>query len=156
MSISFYPAVHETRTMGERPITGYFPMLSCDCLRRYLDACDTCDDALDYPDKVECESCDVTAEINLSNANARDLMSWLDLPRDDCGEMKASELAARCRRRLWPEDRNDDEGREGFVDASPGRATLIDCGRSPGYLRQRTEQLLRVCERAGEAFVVWA
>jgi hypothetical protein len=45
--------------------------------------------------------------INLSNQNAADFLAWLGLPtRDLVGELPGRELAALCRRRLWPEPGN--------------------------------------------------
>lgn len=88
-------------------------------------------------------------EINVSNANARDLLEWLRVTFDEeciAGSIRASELAARCRRRLWPEFAEANTGRETVIDAAPGRATLISCGRDPDYLQRRTEQLLALCE----------
>ena len=41
--------------------------------------------------------------INLSNANACAVMESLGLPAEPCGKIKASELAARCLRRLMHE-----------------------------------------------------
>lgn len=96
---------------------------------------------------------------NLSNANARDLLAWIGLPEsyydDLCGELDAHATAARCRRRLWPEARNLDAEKPGHVDAAPGRATLIDCGRDAGYLQERTRWLLALCERAGDRAITF-
>ena len=48
-------------------------------------------------------SFDLDRAMNLSNRNAADLLAWLGLATDDLyGQMPARELAARCRRRLWP------------------------------------------------------
>jgi len=91
---------------------------------------------------------DTFVDANLSNAAA--LLAWLDLPADLHGQLPARELAARCRRRLWPEARNVDEGEAG---AESGR--VISGGRRPGYLEGRTADLLRVCDRAGDRNVVW-
>jgi hypothetical protein len=89
--------------------------------------------------------------VNLHNEGAGDLLEWLGLPRQLWGEIDARELAPRCRRRLWDVARNDDAGRAPLVE---GR--FIDCGRRPGYLRERTAELLRLAERAGEARVRWS
>ena len=87
------------------------------------------------------------AGLNLSNANAADLLAWLGYERDElAGELAGSDLAARCRRRLWPEARNIDPGRETVTHASPGCATVIECGRPQGYLRDRAAQLLKLAE----------
>lgn len=87
--------------------------------------------------------------LNLSNVNAADLMRWLGYEPDCCGSLEARELAARCRRRLWPEARNFDAALAGEVQRAPGRATFIYCGRRAGYLRERTSQLLALAESPG-------
>ena len=47
--------------------------------------------------------------LNACNANAYDLLRWLGLPSLELhGSAAASEVAARCRRRLWDEPRNHD------------------------------------------------
>ena len=85
------------------------------------------------------------AWINLCNQNAADLLRSLGLPADDLyGQLPASELAARCRRRLWPEPRNLDPA---LPDESADRYHRF--GRPCGYLRQRTAELLRLAELAG-------
>jgi hypothetical protein len=89
-----------------------------------------------------CTEC-ATFEVNVTNVNAVDLLQWLGLEPTPTGSIAPSELAARCRRRLWPEPRNLDPGVPGHVE---GRVTF--CGRAEGYLRQRTRELLRLAERA--------
>ncbi len=89
---------------------------------------------------------DTEAWINLANANAADLLEWLGYPREPLyGSLDARELAARCRRRLWPEARNVDPALPSHVE---GR--FIFCGRRPAYLRERTAELLAIAERAGD------
>ena len=66
------------------------------------------------------------------------------------GQMPARELAARCRRRLWPEARNLDPG---LADEQEGRCFVF--GRPAGYLRSRTEELLCLAESAGDGIVSW-
>ncbi len=94
---------------------------------------------------------DETTFVNLANENAADLLEWLDLPRRLWGNSEARELAARCRRRLWDVARNYDRERAPTVD---GR--FIHCGRRAGYLRERTAELLRLAERAGNGRIAWA
>jgi hypothetical protein len=94
--------------------------------------------------------------LNLSNANAWALLEWIGIAPDHGGSVPARELAALTRRRLWPEMRErDDEGVSPSVDEAPGRCTMIDCGRRPGYFQDRAEQLLRLAECAGEGPIAW-
>jgi hypothetical protein len=97
---------------------------------------------LDRPDRF----------LNLANRNAADLLAWLGLPSEDlCGSLPARDLAARCRRRLWPETRNVDAG---LPEERIGRSVFL--GRPAGYLRSRTEDLLRLAELAGDDVISWA
>jgi hypothetical protein len=85
-------------------------------------------------------------ELNLSNTNARALLQWLGYAAEDlCGELPAGELAARCRRRLWPEARNQDPGLPARWDGT----RFWDGGRPPGYLQERTRELLELASLAG-------
>ena len=96
-------------------------------------------------------SFDLDGAMNLSNRNAADLLAWLGLPTEDLyGQMPARELAARCRRRLWPEARNLDPG---LADEQEGRCFVF--GRPAGYLRSRTEELLRLAESAIDGVISW-
>lgn len=96
-------------------------------------------------------------ELNVSNANARSILEWLGYSQeasgDLCGEMPARALAARCQRRLWPEARNVDAGVAPEVVQTPGRATLVECGRDAGYLNDRTQKLLHLATAAGTGVV---
>ena len=153
MSITFYIGVrNEAQGWVE-------PAESCDCSRRWCDACDLAwEREEETPEQFSCAVCD--AEINMGNANALDLLAWLGLPVDYSGEVPAPELAPVLRRRLWDESRNHDAGVSADeraaamgVEQSP---RMITCGREAGYLRQRCEQLLATCERAGDRLIVWA
>ncbi len=88
--------------------------------------------------------------LNLSNVNACALLRWLGYPPEPAGELAARDLAARCRRRLWPDAWNDDPGIPPRVE---GHA--ITAGRAPGYLRERTGHLLAIAERAGDGAVLF-
>jgi hypothetical protein len=91
--------------------------------------------------------------LNFSNQNTQVLLDWLGVPHDHLyGSIKGTELAAKCRRRLWPESRNVDVGTQ-TEEEYDGR--LIRFGRPPGYLPERTAQLLQLAERAGEKNVVF-
>ncbi len=90
--------------------------------------------------------------LNLANRNAADLLAWLGLPSEElCGSLPGRELAALCRRRLWPEVRNVDAE---VPEERIGRSVFL--GRPAGYLQRRTEELLRLAELAGEGVVSWA
>lgn len=135
MSVTFYPV------RFDEGADRYEWIFNCDCLEKSAD--------IEEPPFPDCEICrDI--HINLANRNAWDLLSWLGIEPDYCGVIQARDLAARCRRRLWNEPRNHDEGIETIVS---GR--FIDCGREPGYLRRQTERLLFVAEKAGDHFVSW-
>lgn len=113
------------------------PLFHCHC----TDWCDACQER----------------ELNLSNVNARDLLDWLELSVSDdlYGTVTAHDLAARCRRRLWNEPRNHDQGFEGYIDEQTGRCTVVMGGRPDGYLRQRTKRLLQIAELSGDHDVSW-
>lgn len=85
--------------------------------------------------------------LNLSNTNAADLLEWigLDIGLWDGVKVRASTIAPLCRRRLWDVKRNYDPE---LLGEQLGRVTF--CGRRPGYLREKTQELLKVCELAME------
>ena len=96
--------------------------------------------------------------VQLSNANARDFLDWLGLDNQELfGDMGARQLAPLLRRRLWPIHRErGDEGRRGGIERTPGRPTLIDCGRPVGRLAEYAERLLALAEYAGDGVIVWS
>lgn len=91
-------------------------------------------------------------ELQLSNANAADLLGWLGIssPSEPIGSHPAADLAALCRRRLWDEARNHDQALPSTDEGGPGtghcRAVFV--GRDAGYLRRQTTRLLALAERA--------
>lgn len=87
--------------------------------------------------------------VQLSEADSNDLLKWLWLEPSDFGYMEATDLAARCRRRMWPIARNFDQGIASRQESVNGAVRLVVSGREPGYLRARTEELLKLAERAG-------
>lgn len=144
MSITFYKAFQADDDGGYR-------YESCDCDIKWNDAFDRGD--VELLGGFMCDIC--RSQLNLSNANARDLLQWLDLAPKEHGVISASELAARCKRRLWDEARNHDPALEGYEQSEPGQAKLIVAGRRPDYLRENTERLLKLAERADSHFVMW-
>jgi hypothetical protein len=89
------------------------------------------------------------AYLNVSNANAKELLDWLDIYRTDnglIGDIPAKTLAAKCRRRLWPEPRNLDPFKPGKHTKRPGHGAVIEMPREEGYLQGRTKRLLELCE----------
>ncbi|HSX23313.1 MAG TPA: hypothetical protein VLE97_11120 [Gaiellaceae bacterium] len=148
MSITFYIAIEVDG--------GTRFAYSCDCSRRWCEACDEAwKTGADYPDQFTCADC-TDVEVNMTESNTKDWLRWIGLPPDDCGQVSARELAARCRRRLWDETRNHDPAVEGYEAKDPGKARLIVCDRGPDYLRERTAQMLKVCEKAGDRLIAWA
>lgn len=130
------------------------PLRRCDCLIRWCNDCETAYAArTEEPETYSCDVCD--NEINLSNGNACNLLGWIGVTPADEGTVPARELVALCRRRLWDEARNHDPALASSESAAPGSARVITCGRRPGYLRERTADLLRVAETAGDQFVSW-
>jgi hypothetical protein len=91
--------------------------------------------------------------LNMSNTNAADLLRWIGLDDDlwSSRRYRASSIAPLCRRRLWDIPRNHDPELPGFEEpATPGSRKVVYCGRQAGYLRERTDHLLKVCEHAME------
>lgn len=118
-----------------------FALWRCDCA-------DICDDCWDHM-------------LNVSNSNGSDLLRWLGI--SECpapmGDIKGTDLAARCRRRLWDEDRNFDpeltaEERAEMLGIDLG-GRVITTTRPAGYLRDKTKLLLKIAEQAGDDTVSW-
>lgn len=148
MSITFYIAIEVDG--------GTRFAYHCDCSQRWCDACDEAwKTGAAYPDQFTCADC-TDVEVNMTDPNARDWLRWIGLAADDCGQVKASELAVRCRRRLWDEARNHDPAVDGYDHKADGCARLIIVGRGPDYLRERTAQMLKICEKAGDRLIAWA
>lgn len=82
-------------------------------------------------------------DLQLNNRNAHDLLAWLGYRRDWCGELEPGDLIARCMRRTWDVERNHDKA---LPDEAEGNAVIV--GRRPGYLREKTEQLLVIAKEA--------
>jgi len=137
MSISFFAATSEGR-----------PLIRCSC-------------DLSGPEELllTCPAC--KGELNLCSTRASELLTWIGLRAEQCGHHSARDLAARCRRRLWDEERNHDpalsgEAQREALGLPQGGARAIMFGRDAGYLRDRTAQLLSVAELAGDGWVAWS
>lgn len=127
----------------------------CDCSQRWCDACDKAfDNGETSPEMFTCENC-TDVEVNMANANALEWMQWVGIAVEYSGEINASDLAAKCRRRLWNEARNYDPALDHHEINEPGRVRVIIAGRDRGYLRNRTEAMLKVCEKAGDRMISW-
>ena len=89
--------------------------------------------------------------VNLSGVNARVLLTRLGLTPGEVlvGDIRARELATRCKAELTPEKMALDEGEEGF---SEGRFHFF--GRSPGLINERIRELLDLCSQAGDLGVI--
>ena len=152
MSITFYIAIEVDGPKGPEIRFAY----RCECSKRWCDACDeSWANNTKAPDMFSCDDC-TNVELNMANGNAVDWMRWIGLASAPCGEIKAPELAALCRRRLWDEQRNHDPGVDGTDEQTPGRARMITFDRPPNYLRDQTARMLKICEKAGDRLIAWA
>lgn len=90
--------------------------------------------------------------LNVSNTNARAIATSLVLAFDE-GEMPPvpiDTVLSRCHAFLRNTLGKPDPGVAAVVTEGDGRATLIDCGRSEGYLQIRVKALMDLA-RAGQA-----
>lgn len=94
--------------------------------------------------------------LNLANGNAREVLNLLGL--DDpylCGDVRARDLKAKCLSVLGGmKDGSADPGYVDVVEATSGCATVIHCGRRPGYLTEKLNLLLAMADRAGDIGVI--
>jgi hypothetical protein len=109
-----------------------------------------------YPDKVR-EDVD-SYELNLSNANALDLLEAIGLPPESVGTVAIDSfsemLAAAVRAHL---DRRS-PAIAPTTDHQPGRVTIHHCGRRGGYIESRLGDLARLVENArgdGATHIGW-
>jgi hypothetical protein len=122
VSVTFRPAGEDRR-----------PLVRCAC-EELVDSCEGCRTAL-----------------NLSNANAADLIRHVGLPYNDylIGQIRAPELVTLCEARL------------ARLEVEPAIATVQLTerasigGRRSGYLREKTAALLAMARVAGKAWVSW-
>ena len=87
--------------------------------------------------------------VNMSNANAVRVCASLGLDLEEwgwCGSLPAQDFLGRILLALAIEP--VDAGVPSTVDAAPGRATFVDCGRAPGYTQERLGQLRELADWA--------
>lgn len=87
--------------------------------------------------------------VNMSNSNAAVVCAALGIDLDKlgwCGSMPAEDFLGRVLVALAVNP--SDAGRPATVDAAPGRATFVDCGRPEGYVEERLGQLRELADWA--------
>lgn len=102
--------------------------------------------------------------INLNSVNAAEVLRWLGVdPHSEhglVGEIEAKELAALCRRRLWPEKRNETPAVEGGEVPNPGGCRFILGSRDANYHQEKALALLalseRILKRQKKGVVIWS
>lgn len=94
---------------------------------------------------------DLAESINVSNSNAAAVLTYLGLPFEIAGDLDARDLLTRCalaRHAGRGLDLNGGVDPDHPVDdggLTPVRLeNFLDCGRRPGYLADRLEQLERL------------
>jgi hypothetical protein len=87
--------------------------------------------------------------VNMSNSNAFRVCGTLGIDLEFegwCGSLPAADFLGRVLLALAIEP--VDAGVPSTVDAAPGRATFVDCGRAPGYTQERLGQLRTLADWA--------
>lgn len=88
-------------------------------------------------------------DVNMSNSNAARVCRSLGLDLNElgwCGDLPAEDFLGRILVALAVEP--SDAGVPATVDAAPGRATFIDCGRPEGYVQERLGHLRELADWA--------
>lgn len=102
--------------------------------------------------------------VEMYEQDAMDLLEWLGFPSRNFGFLPSSDLKAKCKRRLWDEARNHDPAvtKPNPVKALypswtsmavPQTKTIL---RPAGFLRARTQELLKLAERAGDVDILYS
>jgi len=99
-----------------------------------------------------CPGCQLQLDLNLRNA--ADLLGHLGLEPAPWGQIPARWLATACERRLATAD--IDEEIPSTTHHGHGGCRVITAGRDAGYLRKRTQELLRLARSAGTGWVSWS
>lgn len=91
-------------------------------------------------------------DVNLSNASAANILATLGYDADDLedaliGSADAGEFLNRCLSALAQE--RDQAAVPAIIDAAPGRATLVECGRAAGYVDDTLTRLVSLAIAAG-------
>jgi hypothetical protein len=110
-------------------------------------------------DRIEVDYETPATFLHLANKNAEDLLEWVGIESEKLnGEIPVVDLIPLCRRRLWPIPRNVDPGSHAVTYGGPGTGTcrVVDDGRRPQYLPEKTACLLALCFRAGGGVIRWA
>ena len=90
-------------------------------------------------------------EVNMANGNACAVMQVLGIVPDYCGSIKAEELIEK----INSVSSVDAGVRNPSIDIEPGHATIIDCGRTEEYLRERISQLKTLAENNLGITICW-
>lgn len=103
--------------------------------------------------KVDYENPEPGTYINLANSNAREVLEHLGQFGDELyGELRGTELVRLCEVAL--KSNIFDGGTDDLEEATVGYATVIQCGRRPGYLTEKFNLLREMGVRAGDLGVV--
>lgn len=128
---------------------------SCECVD-FSENGEVQEDCFECGGEGEVHFYGTATEINVSNSNGFELLEVLGLPQDYYGQVRGSDELATVVRRITKilNSDIDDEGIESSVQEGETKivtdadglqrvtkgATLIACGRAPGYIRSRLEQ----------------
>ncbi len=153
MSITFYLATRDDAGRIGPACDGHTLGWTCDAPQcaddvAFYGQCDHLDAVIDA-----CPVC--SASLNLSNANAVDVLGRLGVEFDWCGVIDGADLLGRA---MVGNVGADDSG-IAAADISAGRgARVIDCGRPAGYFADRLGRLADIATVAGERglLVAWA
>ena len=94
--------------------------------------------------------------LNLSNTNARDLLTWLGYADVDLWSgdlLLARHLATQCRERLALKHGNVDRERPPSETTGAQGCRWVESGRPEGYLMDQAERLLVLADQAGDGFI---